>query len=202
MKIGPKYKIAKRLGAPIFAKTQSPKFALSEARTGRARSRRPGNASDFKIQHIEKQKMRLSYGVSEKQFRSYVDKALEKSSQPIAHLVARLEMRLDNVAYRLGFAKTRQMARQMVSHGHITVNGRKFTIPSHEVKIGDIISVREGSKSSRIFENFEEIHESAGVPAWLSMDAKKLTGTITGTPTYEPTETLFDPERVFEYYSR
>jgi len=202
MKLGPKFKIAKRLGAPIFEKTQTQKFALSQARGGRKTSRRPGAMSDYKKQLIEKQKMRFSYGISEKQLRKYVDESLEKSQLPISHLFMRLETRLDNVAYRLGLAKTRQMARQMVSHGHITVNGKKFTIPSHKVRVGDIISVREGSKSSRIFENFAENHESAGVPSWLSFDAKKLTGEITGLPTYEPTETLFDPEQVFEYYSR
>ena len=112
MKIGPKFKIAKRLGAPIFEKTQTQKFALSEARGGKTRQRRPGAMSDYKRQLIEKQKMRFSYGISEKQLRKYVDEAVSKSHQPIGLLMTRLESRLDNVAYRLGLAKTRQMARQ------------------------------------------------------------------------------------------
>lgn len=202
MKIGPKFKIAKRLGAPIFEKTQTQKFALSEARGGRMKKRRPGAMSDYKRQLIEKQKMRFSYGISEKQLRRYVDEAVSKSHQPIALLIARLESRLDNVVYRAGLAKTRQMARQMVSHGHITVNGRKLTIPSHRMRVGDEISVREGSKSAKLFENFTENHESAGVPNWITFDAKKLTGSLTAEPTYEPSETLFDPEQVLEYYSR
>lgn len=202
MKIGPKFKIAKRLGAPIFEKTQTQKFALSEARGGRMKKRRPGNMSDYKRQLIEKQKMRFSYGISEKQLRRYVDEAVSKSNQPIGLLMARLESRLDNVVYRTGLAKTRQMARQMVSHGHVTVNGRKLTVPSHKVRIEDIISVREGSRSSRLFENFTDNHEAAGVPGWLSFDAKKLEGKMTALPTYEPSETLFDPEQVLEYYSR
>lgn len=202
MKIGPKFKIAKRLGAPIFEKTQTQKFALSEARGGRTKKRRPGNMSDYKRQLLEKQKMRFSYGISERQLRRYVDEAILKSHQPAGLLVTRLEQRLDNVVYRCGLAKTRQMARQMVAHGHITVNGRKLTIPSHKVTIDDVISVREGSRSSALFENFAEEHQSAGVPAWLSFDAKKLSGVMKALPSYVPAETLFDPAQVLEYYSR
>ena len=202
MKIGPKFKIAKRLGAPIFEKTQTQKFALSEAKGGRKTGRRPGAMSDYKRQLIEKQKMRFTYGISEKQLRKYVNEAVNKSHQPISLLMARLESRLDNVAYRLGLAKTRQMARQMASHGHLTVNGKKFTIPSHQVKVGDVISVREGSKSAKLFENFVDTHEAAGVPAWLSFDVKKMSGEVKGVPQYEPSETLFDPVQVLEYYNQ
>lgn len=203
MKIGPKFKIAKRLGAPIFEKTQTQKFQLAEARgNGQRRGRRPGQMSDYKRQLIEKQKMRFTYGVSEKQFRKYVDEAVSKSSQPIAMLFSRLESRLDNVAYRLGLAKTRQAARQMAAHGHLVVNGKKLTIPSHKVKIGDTITVREGSRNSGLFDNFVDTHEAAGVPAWLKFDAKKMEGEMTAEPTYEPSETLFDPQQVLEYYSR
>lgn len=202
MKIGPKFKIAKRLGAPIFEKTQSQKFALAEARQGKTRGRRPGAMSDFKRQLIEKQKMRFSYGISERQLRKYVDEALAHGTTPVEGLIGRLESRLDNVVYRLGLAKTRQMARQMVSHGHILVNGVRSTIPSHRVVKDDVISVREGSKSAALFEGFAERHESAAVPAWLAFDAKKLEGTVVNAPAYLPSETLFDPEQVFEYYSR
>jgi small subunit ribosomal protein S4 len=202
MKIGPKYKIAKRLGAPIFEKTQTQKFELSQAKVGKTRSRRPAQMSDYKKQLIEKQKMRFTYGISEKQLRRYVDDAVSKSHQPISLLFSRLETRLDNVTYRLGLAKTRQASRQMTSHGHILVNGKKMTIPSHKVKVGDVISVREGSRSSVMFENLAEKHEVASIPSWLSFDAKKLEGKVTGEPSYEPTEVLFDPEQVLEYYSR
>ena len=202
MKIGPKYKIAKRLGAPIFEKTQTQKFALSEARGGRMKKRRPGNMSDYKRQLLEKQKMRFSYGVSEKQLRRYVNDAVAKSKTPATAVVVRLEQRLDNVVYRLGLAKTRQMARQMVAHGHITVNGRKLSVPSHKTTVDDVVAVREGSRASAMFENFVENHQTAGVPGWLTFDAKKLEGTMKALPTYEPSETLFDPAQVLEYYSR
>ena len=202
MKIGPQYKIAKRLGAPIFEKTQTQKFALSAARGGRTGKRRPGQMSDYKRQLIEKQKMRFTYGVSEKQLRRYINEAVEKSDQPIAYVMNRLESRLDNVVYRLGLAKTRRFARQMVSHGHITVNGRKMTIPSYKVRPNDVIAVRAGSKETGLFTTLAETHESAAVPAWLTFDLKKLEGTMNVTPTYEASEIQFDPAQVLEYYSR
>lgn len=202
MKIGPKFKIAKRLGAPIFSKTQSQKFALSEQRGGRTGKRRPGQASDYKRQLIEKQKMRYTYGISEKQLRRYVDEAVAKSHQPISLLMTRLESRLDNVVFRLGLAKTRQMARQMVVHGHVIVNGRRIGAPSHKVRENDVIAVREGSKDSGLFTTLVDTHEAAGVPAWLKFDLKKLSGTVTQTPTYDPAESQFDPAQVLEYYSR
>lgn len=202
MKIGPKFKIAKRLGAPIFEKTQTQKFALSEARAGKIRRRRPGAMSDFKRQLLEKQKMRYTYGISERQLRRYVGEAVAKSEQPIEALYARLESRLDNVVYRLGLAKTRQAARQMVSHGHVTVNGKRLTVPSHKVTINDVIAVREGSKSTALFETLTDTHESAAVPSWLTFNVKTLTGEMRSRPAYEPSETMFDPQQVLEFYSR
>ena len=202
MIIGPKYKIAKRLGAPIFEKTQTQKFALSEARSARTKSRKPGAMSDYKRQLIEKQKMRFSYGISEKQLSRYVQEAFLKSHQPITELIGRLESRLDNVVYRLGFAKTRRLARQLVSHGHICINGRRLNIPSHRVAIGDKISVREQSASSPLFTELTETLSSHTPPHWLSRKGTELTGEKKAEPTYEPTETQFDPQQVLEYYSR
>jgi small subunit ribosomal protein S4 len=203
MKIGPKYKIAKRLGAPVFEKTQTQKFAVSEARGARMKKGgRPGGASDYKKQHIEKQKMRFVYGITEKQLRRYVDEALLRNTAPIADLVGRLESRLDNVVHRLGLAKTRRLARQIVSHGHITVNGRRLNIPSHKVKIGDVIAVREQSKQSPLFAGITESLGEHKAPTWLTLDSKKFEGTMKSVPPYEPTETMFDPQQVLEFYSR
>lgn len=202
MIIGPKFKIARRLGAPIFEKTQTQKFALSEARGSKRQTKRRPNMSDYKRQLIEKQKMRFTYGVSEKQLRRYINEAVSKSHQPIALLIARLESRLDSVVYRLGLAKTRQFARQMVSHGHILVNGKRITVPSHFVKIGDTLSVREGSKQSGLYTSLTDEHEIAAVPNWLTFNLKELSGEKKSEPIYEPSETLFDPQQVLEYYSR
>lgn len=201
MIIGPKYKIAKRLGAPIFEKTQTAKFEISKARQGRSR-KRGGQASDYKKQLIEKQKMRFTYGITEKQLSRYVAEATTTSHQPIARLIERLETRLDNVVYRLGLAKTRRFARQMVSHGHIFVNGRRLNVPSHKVTAKDVVSVRENSKASGLFTLLADAHETASVPSWLAFDLKTMSGTVSGTPTYQATDFMFDPEQVLEYYSR
>jgi len=204
MKIGPKFKIAKRLGAPIFEKTQTQKFELSVARSAnnRSRGRRPNQMSDYKRQLLEKQKMRFTYGISEKQLRRYRDDAVEKSNQPVSVLMDRLESRLDNVIYRMGLAKTRRLARQIASHGHICVNGKKMTIPSYKVKVGDVLSIREGSRQTGLFIDLSEKHEATGVPAWVTFDVKKMEGTMKAAPVYNATESLFDPEQVMEYYSR
>jgi len=202
MIIGPKYKIAKRLGAAVFEKTQTQKFALSEARSARNKTRRGGMMSDYKKQLLEKQKMRFSYGISEKQLSKYVRESFEQGHQPIAQLIGRLESRLDNVVYRLGFAKTRRLARQLVSHGHIHINGRRLNIPSHKVKIGDVISIREQSKQSPLFVTLNETLAESTPVHWLSRNAKELTGEKKAEPTYEPSETIFDPQQVLEYYSR
>jgi small subunit ribosomal protein S4 len=203
MKIGPKFKIAKRLGAPIFEKTQTAKFELSVARSAnQRRGRRPGQMSDYKRQLLEKQKMRFTYGISEKQLRRYRNDAVEKSNQPVAVLMTRLESRLDNVIYRMGLAKTRRLSRQIASHGHICVNGRKMTIPSHRVKVGDVLSIREGSRQTALFINLNETHEAAGLPSWVTYDVKKMEGVMKADPVFNSAEALFDPEQVMQYYSR
>jgi len=205
MKIGPKFKIAKRLGAPIFEKTQTQKFELSVARSANQRKtggRRPGQMSDYKRQLVEKQKMRFTYGITEKQLRRYVDEAVEKSHQPVTILMERLETRLDNVIYRMGLAKTRRLARQIASHGHICVNGKKMTIPSHRVKVGDVLSIREGSRQTGLFVNLSESYEATAVPTWVTYDVKKMEGTMKELPIFSSVGSLFDPEQVMEYYSR
>ena len=201
MKTGPKFKIAKRLGAPIYEKTQTQKFALSEAR-GANNRKRFSKPSDYKRQLLEKQKMRFTYGLSERQFRKYVDESMKNSEKPIETLFKRLEFRLDNVVYRLGLAKTRQHARQVVTHGHVAVNGRRLNIPSHKLNVSDTISVKEGSLQTGLYVDLKDTYDGAGLPSWLSFDIKLITGKVTGEPTFNPNESYFDPEQVLEYYSR
>jgi small subunit ribosomal protein S4 len=199
---GPKYKICKRLGGAVFEKCQTQKFALSEARMGQKKTKRGGQASDFKRQLIEKQKMRYFYGISEKQFARYIEEAMAEHGDPVKALLFRLESRLDNVVYRLGLAKTRRLARQLVSHGHILVNGRRISIPSHQVRVEDAVSIREGSKQSPLFLNLEERVDLTGIPVWLRLDPKEGKGEVTATPQAVGSDSLFDPAQVFEYYSR
>ncbi|HEY1037331.1 MAG TPA: 30S ribosomal protein S4 [Candidatus Paceibacterota bacterium] len=202
MKIGPKFKIARRLGAPIFEKTQTAKFkaTVKEVRPG---GRRPGAKSEFARQLIEKQKARFTYGVSEKQFSRYVQVVIESGSHtPTADLFQKLETRLDNVVYRLGLAATRQFARQVVSHGHILVNGRKLNVPSYVVKPGDTIAIREGSKANGIFKEFDEKLKTLETPVWVTWNNERKQASMLRIPSIENQDLLFDLSAVLEYYKR
>lgn len=204
MKIGPKYKIAKRLGASVFEKTQTQKFAIAEERAARNKKGRRQNQTEFGKQLLEKQKVRMTYGLSEKQFSNYVATANATHGRPPAETLHRLlELRLDNVAYRIGLTPTRRAARQMVSHGHLTVNGVKTTIPSRAMKIGDKIGVREGSKSAILFENFaEKFLERPTLASWLSWNAKTMEGGVEEVPTEEAAPTAGNLVTVLSFYSR
>ena len=202
MKTGPRYKIAKRLGASVFEKTQTQKFAIAMERGGRPKSR-PRGASEYGKQLLEKQKVRITYGVPERQFRKYVTLALaRRGANPAETLHRLLELRLDNVVYRLGLAKTRRGARPMVSHGHVTVHGKKSTVPSQTVKIGERIAVREGSRASALFTGFEERSLETPLPSWLSWNAKEMAGSVSEFPTAESASPAGDIGMVFSFYSR
>lgn len=206
MIIGPRYKIARRLGAHIFDKTQSPKFALSEARheKNKKRTGRRGNPTNFARQLLEKQKIRFGYGVAEKQMRRYVEEASRRVGgvEPALRFLQLLEMRLDNTVYRAGFAASRRQARQLVAHGHFTVNGKRLNVPSYQVQNGDIVAVREGSKKSAFFEIGKERLSLAKEPNWMVVDESAMAITVTGTPNTENTESLADLNAVIEFGSR
>ena len=199
MKIGPKYKIAKRLGPSVFEKTQTQKFALAQERRAVVRKRGRG-PTEYGRQLLEKQKVRITYGLTEKQFSKYVENAMRIHANPAESLHQMIETRLDNVVYRLSLAPTRRAARQMVSHGHITVNGRKTSIPSRPVKVGDVIAVREGSRGRVPFEGLADRERSLG--SWLTFDGKAMTGGITQLPTIEATGPAGDLSSVLSFYSR
>ena len=202
MKIGPKYKIARRLGAPIFEKTQTPKYALSLARkeiSDNKGRRKP--KSEFGRELIEKQKTRFSYGLGEKQFRNYVDKAL-RASDPVQKLFTSLESRLDNIIYRAGLAKTRAQARQAASHGHVLVNGARVTVPSILLSNGDVISLRAGSATSPLFGEVAERMKALSVPVWLQVDPESRSATVIGQPVYITQEHVFDLGVVIEFYNK
>lgn len=191
--------MCRRLGAGVFEKCQSPKFLASQAKKGRGDRKKA--LSDFGIGLVEKQKLRFSYGVSEKQLGNYVKLASTSKTMPIAEkLIELLESRVDNIVYRAGFAKTRRHARQLVAHGHFTVNGTRTTVPSHAIKVGNIIEVRDGSKSSPIFAIIQENKDTKGTPSWLSVDNKKLSATVKAHPKTE--DNFVDVGVVLEFYSR
>lgn len=201
MRIGPKYKIARRLGAPIFEKTQTAKYTLSLARKERNGMTRSKPKSEYGLQLLEKQKARLSYGLSERQFRIYVDKSMNVDS-PVQKLFSLLEKRLDNVLYRAGFASTRSAARQMASHGHMTVNGRRVNVPSLALNVGDLVAIRAGSAESSQFLGVAERIKAMSIPEWLKADVLKRTVEVTGEPHYERGEQVFDLGVVIEFYNR
>jgi len=200
MIIGPKYKLARRLGAAVFEKTQTQKFNASKERKTTKFSR-PKSA--YGTQLNEKQKMRFTYGVSEKQFKNYVKGILEKkSTDPQDKLFEALETRLDNVVYRSGFARTRREARQLVGHGHIKVNGKRLSIPSYIVKAKDVISVRTQSVGKGVLATFDERQKDATLPTWLAWNKDTKEVTIAGVPKAVATDLLFDIAQIIEYYRR
>ncbi len=200
MIIGPKYKICKRLGASVFEKCQTQKFQLAETRSPR-RVKRGG--SEFGAQLLEKQKARFMYGLSERQFSRYVHEAMEKKgSDSTGTLLSRLESRLDNVVFRSGFTKTRRAARQAVSHGHITVNGRRVTIPSYCVTMGDVVAIRQESRISPLFANRKEVAVEQTLPMWLSGDESGFAVTIQARPGVGEAEAAFDAAKTIQFYSR
>jgi small subunit ribosomal protein S4 len=203
MKIGPRYKIARRLGGNVFDKTQTQKFAMRAAARKEKAGKKKRAGSDFSLQLIEKQKARFTYGMGEKQFKNTVESILKKKSSNINEsLVQALESRLDNVVYRLGFGKSRQATRQLVSHGHIDVNGKRVTIPSYKVSVGDVITIRERSKTKPIFKDLNEKMKEPRVPSWLSLDIDKKVSKVQGLPKIPANELAFDVSSIFQYYSR
>lgn len=204
MKTLSKYKIAKRLGATVFEKTQTQKFAIAAERAAKNKKRGRGRgASEFGKQLLEKQKVRFTYGLSERQFSNYIKEAmLAKGVTPAEMLHRLLEMRLDNVAYRIGLAPTRRAARQMVSHGHLTVNGSKTTIPSRTIRIGDRIAVRDGSKEAALFLTFAEKFMERPLPSWLTWNPKAMEGGVAQLPTKEAADPAGDLVAVLSFYSR
>jgi small subunit ribosomal protein S4 len=204
MKVGPKFKLAKRLGPSIFEKTQTQKFAVAAERAAmNKKSGRRSNQTEYAKQLLEKQKVRVTYGLSESQFSAYVRNAMASHGAIPADVLHRqLELRLDNVVYRLGLSPTRRASRQMVSHGHITVNGKKSTIPSQAIFIGDVIAVREGSKNRAYFDNFAERFAERPLPSWLTWNPKDMTGGVVELPTTESADTAGDLSMVLSFYSR
>lgn len=158
--------------------------------------------SSFGMQLGEKQKARMFYCVTEKQFAKYVKEALsKKDSNPTTKLFAILETRLDNVLWRSGFSRTHLAARQAAAHGHFLVNGKRSYVPSMSLKVGDKITLREGSRNSRLWQTETET-DNIQAPDWLSVDRNKMEITVKSTPTNIGSEALFDLGQVLEYYQR
>lgn len=199
----PRYKTAKRLGASVFEKAQTQKFAISAERAEKNKKRGRGRQSEYGKQMLEKQKVRITYGLSEKQFRNYVRKALSThSAKPSDALHELLEMRLDNIVWRLGLVSTRRAARQMVAHGHIMVGTKKSRVPSQSIAVNEKIAVREGSKEHGILVGFSERFAERTLPSWLSWNPKSMEGCVTERPTAASADPAGDLVAVLSFYTR
>ena len=200
-------RLCRRSGEKLLlkgARCFTPKCALDKRpkAPGQGTTRRRRRFSDRALQLREKQKARYTYGTLEKQFRKTFGIAEKQAGITGENLLVLLERRLDNVVYRLGFADSRAQARQLVRHGHITLNGRKTNIPSALVKEGDTIGWREGSQKTEYFKALQEEIESKQVLNWLSLDRQNMVGQVLSLPTPEEIDARFDGKAVIEYYSR
>ena len=205
MKTGPKYKICRRLGERLFPKCQTAKFTISGTGVGKKRKtggRRSRGASDYGSQLREKQKARYTYGVGERQFRNYVRRSrLMKSGDPLVNLRQLVESRLDNVVYRLGLVSSRAFARQVVSHGHILVNGRRVTIPSYAVTVGDFVSVRLPSRDNGVFREAAARLKEHEPPSWLLYTADRE-AKVVAPPALGEAESNLNLSAIIDFYSR
>jgi small subunit ribosomal protein S4 len=206
MQIHAKYKVCRRLGSGVYDKCQTQAFMVSEARHSKVKGKRPKALSDYGRQLLEKQRIRFAYGVSERQLRRYAAEAARIGIDPVSRMINMLESRLDNAVYRAGLAPTRSAARQMVSHGHVTVGGRKVTVPSYHLREGEAFSVRDGSKTKPLFVNYKEASKQGGAPKssapWITFDSENLAGSKIAEPNSENTEMVGDVRTVLEFYSR
>jgi small subunit ribosomal protein S4 len=169
---------------------------------GRPPARGRGGISDRGLQLREKQRLRFSYGILERQFRRFFEEAEKSPGATGQTLLILLERRLDNVVYRLGFADSRAQARQIVRHGHVMVNGRRTNVPSFLVKSGDVIKWHESSRKTEYYKRLAEEIEEKAIPSWLSLEKENMTGRVLNLPGKDDVETKFDAKTVVEYYSR
>lgn len=198
---GPKTKISRRYGVPIFG----PSKAL-ERKNYRPGMHGPKGArrklSDYALALAEKQKLRYQYGLLERQFRRYFQIALTRRGVTGEILLQLLETRLDNVVFRLGFANSRSAARQLVSHGHVQVNGRKVDISSFNVRAGDVVNIKDRPGSRRLAAKYIELTQIAPVPDWLTPNKEQFTGQVARIPTREEIAPIVNEQLVVELYSR
>ncbi|MBI4919970.1 30S ribosomal protein S4 [Candidatus Azambacteria bacterium] len=204
---GPKEKISRKVGENLGLKAErsfSPKSAFLKKpyRPGAHGKMRRRAASEFGTQLMEKQKVKFTYGITEKQLERYFKEAKNKKGVAGDLLLAALEKRVDNVIYRSGFAASRAIARQMASHGHFLLNGKKITIPSYSVKIGETVTVKPKSRNKAIFANIDNKLKKHEAPAWLAVDKKNLEVKIKSEPKIDDLPKNFNMNTIISYYSK
>ncbi len=198
---GPKSKISRRFGVAIFGPSKAlERKNYPPGMHGPKGSRR--KTSEYALALGEKQKLRYQYGILERQFRRYFEIALTRRGITGEILLQLLETRLDNVIFRLGFANSRNAARQMVGHGHVTVNGRKVDISSFNLRAGDVIAIKDKPASRRLSAKFVELTQIAPIPDWLTVDKENFTGSVSRIPSREEIAPIVNEQLIVELYSR
>ena len=191
---------------PVLKRCRSldldPTFLGYDKKSKRTNSRAGKKMSEYGLQLREKQKAKFIYGVLEKPFRNYYERADRMKGQPGENLLVLLERRLDNVVFRMGFARTRREARQVVDHKHFLVNGKAVNVPSYLVKAGDVIEVREKSKSLQRYKDILEVTAGRLTPAWIDVDQEALKGTVKSLPTREEIDVPVNEMLIVELYSK
>jgi small subunit ribosomal protein S4 len=204
--VGPVCKLCRREGAKLFLKGQrcyTDKCAIDRRGYGPGQhGQRSGKASEYGIQLREKQKLRRIYGVLERQFARYYDVAERRKGLPGVNLLQILESRLDNIVYRMGFARSRVEARQMVRHGFFTVNGRRVNIPSYEVRPDDVIEISDGKRDATRLKMIREDVGDIQVPGWLEVDVEAGRGRMLSVPTRDEMDIDVQEHLIVELYSR
>jgi len=196
---GPRVRINRRFGQPVFAAKMREHKAYPPGVHG-PKSRR--KLSDYGLGLAEKQKLRFQYGLLERQFRRIYEQALKKRGVTGETLLQLLETRLDNVVYRIGFATTRPFARQLVTHGHILVNGHRVYSPSYNVKAGDIVDVKETAVTKQLVAKSLESAQIRPVPEWISFNKDALRAQVVRIPTRDEIQPIANEQQVVEFYSR
>ena len=197
---GPRVRISRRFGIPIFGPTKYLERRNYGPGVHGPKSRR--KTTDYGLGLIEKQKLRYFYGLMEKQFRGVYEKAKNRRGVTGETMLQILETRLDNVVFHLGFGNTRAAARQLVNHGHVTVNGRKAAIASFALKVNDVISVKKNNVSRQLATKNMEVSASRAVPDWLSLNKEEFKGTVMRIPTRDEIQPIANEQAVVEFYSR
>src|SRR6201994_3779748 len=197
---GPRVRISRRFGVPIFGPTKYLERRNYGPGVHGPKSRR--KHTDYGLGLIEKQKLRYYYGLLERQFRGVYEKALRRRGVTGEQMLQILETRLDNVVFHLGFANTRAAARQMVGHGHVTVNGPKASIPSYALKVNDVIAVKNNNVSRQLATKNLEVAASRAVPDWMTLNKEELKGTVMRIPTRQEIQPIANEQAVVEFYSR
>ncbi len=197
---GPRVRVSRRLGVPIYGSSKYLERRNYPPGLHGPRARR--KLTDFAVGLMEKQKLRYYYGLMERPFRHVYERALKKRGVTGETMLQILETRLDNVVYHLGFALTRPAARQMITHGHIKVNGKKVNIPSYALKVNDVIDVKDSKVSRQLAMKGLELSTNRIVPAWLAVDKDKQRGVVLKVPTIDEIQPIANVQAVVEFYSR